>query len=184
MALTFWNLPASIKSLIYEFDDTYQCKMKEGLSTYVWKASWSLWFKRLECQYCRLVFEHVFERMGMRQFRPIDAHNWYIDWCKSFVFPDKVRISFEYDDVMFNEVRGDLVKVMVENTCLFEGWVLDEYQNKKAMDDLDHWRALDVYEKYVDGVGMLTLWEKQVHRDDGWEDYYDSEDDYNSIGSY
>lgn len=159
MALTFWQLPDSIKTLIFEYDDTYQQKMKKIVLDNIWQASWSRYYRHLDCEYSRLVFDYLFGVWGVHRCEPFATS--YL-WRKEVTFLENIRVVINYGNGFLLGNLGTSIKVMDGPLCLFDGWVLDEYEEREivSLDNrvLDALHAADVYWNHD---GKLFLWQKQ-----------------------
>lgn len=128
-ALTFWQLPADIKSTIFEFDDTYQRKMKETVLEDLWRTRWVKFRNDLDCPYCQVVLDHLFDLWGVYEDSGYGTTQIY--WHKRNYFPDNFRFEISYGGFCRN--MGVSVKVYSSTyACIFDGWVLNESEQKEA----------------------------------------------------
>ena len=173
--LTLWQLPDAIKAHIYEYDNTYHDLLKNIVLDNVWRETWIRWYRRLDCAYCRLVFDYLFDiwgvyvppplgytfdEDGVRDPRPIYGHGWSYQWCKALVFPDDTVVTMDFDRPFYHEIQGVYIRVMRATVCMFEGWVLDQHEQSQTV-ALDN-RVMDTLVNDVcwscDGPD-LHLWE-------------------------
>jgi hypothetical protein len=153
MALTFWQLPDSIKGLIYDYDDTYQKTMKNEVLVDLWKAKWIKWRNGLSSLSSKAVADHLLNVWGVWNDSPYgEPCNLY--WFKKHYFPEDFRIVTSY-----TSVRGISVKVFSTNSCVFEGWVLRDSQ-QKDMVWLENREVENMIDIHWDMKNGLYVWQK------------------------
>ena len=153
MALTIWQLPDSIKTLIYEYDDTYQQTMKKEVLVELYKTKWIQWRNSQDCIYVRAVADHLLNVWGVWDDSPYgEPCNLY--WFKKHYFPEDFRIVTSY-----NCDRGISVNIYSPYSCVFEGWVLNESE-QRYMILLDNREVEDMVDIHWDLENNLYVWQK------------------------
>jgi hypothetical protein len=163
-ALTFWQLPADIKTNIFEYDDTYQKKMKNEIFVEMWRIAWikSRTYQDIDSfNMYGLIYDQLFDKLGIWSDDPLSAAN----YCSTRYFPSNIVIELNFGDHFYREGMGIGVKVKDKSTdyTLFEGWILDQSEHSEACQlenrILDALKADTVQWNSEDG---LYLWEKMV----------------------
>ena len=130
-AITFWNLPCVLKSTVYEYDDTYKRIMKNVVLVDLWRARWVGYYNSMECPYCKVVLDYLFNSWGVWEdnYCGIPTN---ILWCKQNYFPDNFKFVVNYcGDFCRN--MGVSVRVYSPEGCVFNGWVLNETEEKETV---------------------------------------------------
>jgi len=156
-ALTFWKLPDEIKGAIFEYDDTYQKKMKESVLEDMWRTCWVKFRNDIGCPYCQVVLDHLFDLWGVYEDSGYGTTQIY--WHKRNYFPDDFR--FEISCGGFCRNMGVTVKVFSSYSCVFDGWVLNQEEQGEA-DWLDNQIVdnLNTTDVHWDHHEKLYVWQK------------------------
>ena len=150
---SYWQLPDSIKSIIFEYDNTYKLKMKDEVFVNLWRTKWIHWRNGLDCIYSKVVMDHLFNMWGVWENSPYgEPCNIY--WFKKHYFPDSFRIVTDY-----NSIRGVSVKVFSQYSCVFEGWVLNQSE-QTDMVWLDNREVMNTIDIHWDVENGLFVWQK------------------------
>jgi len=153
---TFWQLPAELRTAIYEFDDTYQKKMKDVVLEDLWRSRWVKFRNDLDCRYCQVVLDYLFDLWGVYEDSGYGTTQIY--WHKRNYFPDDFRIEITQGG--FCRDMGVGIKVYSAYACVFNGWVLNESEQKETswLDNhvVDILNTTDVH---WDRVNKLYVWQ-------------------------
>jgi hypothetical protein len=138
MTQGFWSiygkLPDSVLGEIFTLDDTYQKIMQEKVLVNIWKGRWQKFADGLECPYCKLAMDHLFEQWG---FYDDDDHWQFHKWSRENYFPNEFRFVIS-NTSNFVKNMGISIKIYTStpdfaNFGVFEGWVLNESEQKEAV---------------------------------------------------
>jgi len=134
----FWGiygkLPDTILGKIFTLDDTYQRIMQEKVLVNIWKGRWQKFSDGLECPYCKLVVDYLFQQWGFDDYD--DYTNLENQWQRENYFPDEFRFVISNTS---NCVKNTGISIKIYTTTpdfadfqVFEGWVLNESEQKEA----------------------------------------------------
>ena len=132
----FWDiygkLPDSVLGEIISYDDTYQKIMQEKVLVNIWKGRWKKFADGLECPYCKLAMDYLFQQWGF------DEDDYHVEskWKRETYFPDEFRFVIS-NTSNFVKNMGISIKIYTSTPDfadfeVFEGWVLDESEQKEA----------------------------------------------------
>ena len=156
----FWGiygkLPDSVLGEIISYDDTYQKIMQEKVLVNIWKGRWQKFADGLECPYCKLALDYLFQQWGVDE----DSYNVESKWLRETYFPNEFRFVIS-NTSNFVKNAGISIKIYTSTPEfadfeVFEGWVLNESEQKEAalisnrkLDNLKienvHWNDEDLY---------------------------------------
>ena len=131
----FWDiygkLPDSVLGKIISYDDTYQKIMQEKVLVNIWKGRWLRFADGIECPYCKLALDYLFQQWGF------DEDDYDRDsWQRETYFPNEFRFIISNNSNFVN-IAGISIKIYTStpdfaNFEVFEGWVLNESEQKEA----------------------------------------------------
>ena len=131
----FWDiygkLPDSVLGEIISYDDTYQKIMQEKVLVNIWKSRWLKFADGLECPCCKLAMDYLFQQWGFDE----DDYRVENKWNRENYFPNDFRFVVSYTS-NFVKNMGISIKIYTSTHSadfeVFEGWVLDESEQKEA----------------------------------------------------
>jgi len=133
----FWDiygkLPDSLLGEIISYDDTYQKIMQEKVLVNIWESRWLKFADGLECPYCKLALEYLFQQWG---FGEDDDSYYYSKFRRENYFPNEFRFVIS-NTSNFVKNAGISIKIYTStpdfaDLGVFEGWVLNESEQKEA----------------------------------------------------
>ena len=159
-ALTFWQLPDVLKSTVYEYDDTYKRIMKNVVLVDLWRTCWVGYRNNMKCPYCKVVLDHLFNSWGVWEDTYYCGIPTDINWFKKKYFPDNFKFVVNYcGDFCRN--MGISVRVYSPKGCVFNGWVLNESEEKETVwienDEVSIFNAVEVH---WDILEKLYVWQR------------------------
>lgn len=158
-SMTFWKLPDVLRSAIYQYDDTYKKQMKNVVLEDLWCTCWIKYRNSMDCPYCQVVLDHLFNSWGVCD-RYFNVNSEGIYWCKTNYFPDNIKFVIDYNG-NFCRNMGVSVRVNSPEGCVFNGWVLNETEEKETVwidnDEIDVFNAIEVH---LDHEQKLYVWQR------------------------
>ena len=139
MTQGFWGiygkLPDNVLGEIISYDDTYQKIMQEKVLVNIWKGRWQKFADGLECPYCKLAMDYLFQQWGIGDYED-DYHYEENKWQRVTYFPDEFRFVVSNTSNFVNNM-GISIKIYTSTPDfadfeVFEGWVLNESEQKEA----------------------------------------------------
>ena len=127
----YGKLPDYVLGEIFSYDDTYQKIMQEKVLVNIWKSRWLKFADGLECPCCKLAMDYLFQQWGFDE----DDYRVENKWNRENYFPNDFRFVVSYTS-NFVKNMGISIKIYTSTHSadfeVFEGWVLDESEQKEA----------------------------------------------------
>lgn len=159
----FWQLPDVIKAYIFEYDDTYKNIMQKDVSLDLWRSAWIRERNAIDCDYYKLVYDHLFYLWGVYEDSAIHSSD-VMYHCSRNYLPGNYKMILDFNESLYKNMGVSVrVESTLDGTCAFDGWILNESEHRETS-----WLENRV-------IGMLETCDVHWDKEMGlylWENYH------------